>query len=207
MTPSRPGLGRTEIVDAAIGLLDRDGPEAFSMRRLGAELGVDPMTVYHYLPSKDALFDAIVDEVWARTEPAPPDPGTPWREIAAGAFHALRAQLLAHPGVTPILGSRPAVTPHMLDLTDRTLGWLDAAGLPPASAMQLLDCLMGYTIGKVMAEVRAADDGDGAGAAFQALSPERHPRLVGALSGGYGWQPDEEFSRGLDAMLRGWPDG
>lgn len=206
MSASRPTLSTPVIVDAAIALLDRDGLEAFSMRRLGAELGVDPMSIYHYLPNKDALFDAIVDEIWVRAEPAEPASDQTWWEVAAQPFHALRRQLLAHPGVTPILGSRPIVTPHMLDMTDRTLGWLDAAGLPPAPAMQLLDCLMGYTVGKVLAEVRGGDERAGEPGALAALTPQSHPWLAGALHGGYGWQPEEEFARGLDALLRGWPD-
>lgn len=205
MTPARPVLDRGQIVDAAVALLDREGLDAFSMRKLGAELGVDPMSVYYHVPNKGALFDAIVDWVWIRTDPLPPRPGASWREIAASVFVALRTQLVAHPRLVPILGTRPVVTPHMLALTNRALGWLDAAGLPPASAMELLDCLMGYTVGKVLAEVREPGEGDtDPGAVFAQLSVEEHPWLIGAMMGGYGWQPEEEFTRGLTALLDGW---
>ena len=207
MSAGRPALDRVQIVDAAVALIDRDGLDAFSMRKLGAELGVDPMSVYYHVPNKAALFDALVDWVWTRVDPQPPAPDASWRAIAAGIFVALRAELLAHPRLVPILGSRPVASPHMLDLTDRTLGWMDAAGLPPASGMQLLDCLMAFTVGKVLAEVRGGgDDSDDPGAVFSTLSPQTHPWLMGALMGGYGWQPDEEFTRGLDALLAGWPD-
>lgn len=208
MTPAPQILSRSQIVAAAIGLIDREGLDAFSMRRLGADLGVDPMAVYHHVPNKAALFDAIVDEVWARTSPEPPGPGEGWREIAASSFVALRRVLLAHPRLVAIMGSRPIVTPHMLALTERSLGWLADAGLAPASAMQLLDCLMAFTIGKVQGEVRDPVGGVGVPAeeVWGALGPDTHPRIVDALSRGYDWQPEEEFTRGLRALLAGWEE-
>lgn len=206
MTPAPQILSRSQIVAAAIGLIDREGLDAFSMRRLGADLGVDPMAVYHHVPNKAALFDAIVDEVWARTSPEPPGPGEGWREIAASSFVALRRVLLAHPRLVAIMGSRPIVTPHMLALTERSLGWLADAGLAPASAMQLLDCLMAFTIGKVQGEVRDPVGGVGVPPeqVWGALGPDTHPRLAEALASGYDWQPEEQFIRGLQALLAGW---
>lgn len=203
MNPPRPGLGREPIVAAAIALIERDGLDAFSMRRLGAELGVDPMSVYHHVPNKAALFDAIVDWVWDLTTPEAPEAAEAWPAIATRIFGALREQLLAHPHLAPILGTRPVTTPHMLALTDRALGWLDAAGLPPASAMPLLDCLTAYTIGKVLAEVRGAD-AEGPALALASVTPDSHPHLVGALASGYGWEPDAQFERGMDALIAGW---
>ena len=64
MTPAPSVLSVPRIVNQAIGLLDREGVERFSMRRLGHELGVDPMAIYHHLPNKAALFDAVVDALW-----------------------------------------------------------------------------------------------------------------------------------------------
>ena len=54
----RAGLSRAQVLDAALDLVDRDGVAALSMRRLGAELGVEAMTLYHYLPNKDACLTA-----------------------------------------------------------------------------------------------------------------------------------------------------
>lgn len=206
MSAGRPSLRRERIVEAALALVDREGPEAFSMRRLGAELGVDPMAVYYHLPNKAALFDALVDEVWARTVVSEPPPGASWQAIVAEVIAAFRHQLLAHPRVIPILATRPVVTPRMVELVERALGWLADAGLPPASAMELLDCLVGYTIGKTQGELREPVGGTDVDpdAVYAALGPDAHPRLAAALADGYGWQPEEEFRRGLDALIRGW---
>ena len=62
-----PKLSVPAIVAAAIELLDREGPDALTMRRLGAELGVEAMSLYRHVPSRDALLDALADaqEVFA----------------------------------------------------------------------------------------------------------------------------------------------
>ena len=57
----RVGLSRQQILDAALGLVDRDGLKGLTMRSLGQELGVEAMTLYHYVPNKDALLDGLVD--------------------------------------------------------------------------------------------------------------------------------------------------
>ena len=207
MTPAPSQLTRKQIVRAAIELLDRDGADIFSMRRLGAALGVDPMAVYYHLPNKAALFDAVVDAIWEETDAKQaPEPGASWQEIAAMVVRALRRQLLHHPRLVSIVATRPVVTPAMLELTERALGYLAAAGLPPASAMQLLDCLVAYTVGKLQGEVRepVGGVGDSPESVYAALTPETHPHLARAMGEGYGWDPEVEFELGLQAMTQGW---
>ena len=85
------------------------------------------------------------------------------------------------------------------------LGLVEAAGLPEGDAMQLLDCLSGYTIGKVLAETAESVAASGEVAqALGGLTPESHPHVVGALIAGYGADPDAQFDRGLTALLEGW---
>ncbi len=74
-------LDRNRIVAAAIELLDQAGPESFTMRRLGSQLGVDPMAIYYHLPNKAAVFDAVVDELFAGAAAAVGETNT-WQEIA-----------------------------------------------------------------------------------------------------------------------------
>ena len=90
MSPRPPRTNRQEIVRAAIALIDADGIDSFSMRRLASAMGVDPMTLYHHLPNRAALLDAVVDELWSSIELGEPAPGTEWRESLAGLAHRLR---------------------------------------------------------------------------------------------------------------------
>ena len=206
MSPAKKSLMPDQIVAAAIRLLDRDGADAFTMRRLGAELGVDPMAVYYHLSNKASVFDAVVAAIWARTALETAAHGASWRAIAGDIARALRRELRAHPRLVPILATRPAVTPNLLRLTDQALGRLTEGGLTPVSAMQLLDCLVGYTVGKVQQEVREPIGGVGTPPeeVYGAITQETHPNLAAAMAGGYDWDPDGEFESGLQALIDGW---
>jgi AcrR family transcriptional regulator len=205
--PTRPALSRDYILRTALALIDRDGVEALSMRKLGAEMGVDPMAIYHYLPSKAAVLDGVVEILWSEVQPMTSEPDVPWTEQALTAMRAFRATLRAHPRAVTIAGTHPAVTPGMLQLLDRSLGWLTAAGLAPAEALDLINCLALFTMGQVLAEVGEPVGGEGTppGAVYSSLDPETYPNLVAAFASGYGYRPDEQFEAGITALLAGWP--
>jgi AcrR family transcriptional regulator len=176
------------------------------MRKLGAELGVDPMSIYHYLPNKGALFDGVVELIWTEVNLDEPAPGKPWTEQAAAVMRRFRTALGAHPKAVPIVGTRPAVTPVMLDLLDQALGQLTAAGLSAADAIDLMNCLAAFTIGHVLAELGEPVGGDQIPPAgvYAGLTAETHPHLVAAFTGGYGYDPDGQFEHGLTALVNGW---
>jgi TetR/AcrR family transcriptional regulator, tetracycline repressor protein len=204
--PTRPALSREYILRATLALIDTDGVEAFSMRRLGAHLGVDPMSIYHYLPNKGALFDGVVELIWTEVSLDALGEHQPWPEQAAAVMRRFRAALRAHPKAVPIVGTRPAVTPAMLDLLERALHMLTSAGLPDAAAIDLMNCLAAFTIGHVLAEVGEPVGGDEIAPAsvYTALSADSHPHLVAAFTGGYGYDPDGQFEHGLTALINGW---
>lgn len=206
MTQSHPGrepLTRRGIVLAALDLIDADGVDAFSMRRLGQALCVDAMAVYYHLPNKSAVFDGIVEEIWAGVRLPEVQPGESWQDVLRAAFSAFRARLLQHPRAIRLVGGRPIATAAMLRLVEEMLGRLEAAGLPAEEAMQLIDCLSGYTVGKTLADV-APELGGGGEGPFSGITPETHPNLSGALASGYVMEPEREFSRGLAALIDGW---
>ena len=204
--PTRPTLTRDYILRSALDLIDRDGVETLSMRKLGAEMGVDPMAIYHYLPNKAAVLDGVVEIIWSEVKPLRFDAGTPWTEQAAAAMRTFRATLCAHPRAVPVVGTHPAVTPGMLALLDRSLGWLVEAGLGSTEALDLINCLAIFTMGHVMAEVGEPVGGEGTppAVAYSSLSPDAYPHLAAAFAGGYGWRPDDQFEAGLTALLAGW---
>ena len=210
MTPAPSKVTRDQIVEAAIEVLDEHGSDGFSIRRLGDDLGVAPVAVYHHVATKAVLLDLVVDEVWARVAPLVDETGSDddWRVVAARPVRALRRVLLDHPKIVPVVATRPATTPRMLAMLDHHLGRLAAAGLSPAHAMPLLDCLVAFTVGTVRAEVREPVGGPGVPPeeVWAALTPQSHPNLAAALGGGYDWAPEAQFETGLAALLGGWPD-
>lgn len=203
---SRPPLTREHIVEGALAIIDSDGPQGLTMRRLGQWLGVDPMAVYHHLPNKAAVLDAAVEHLWDGVPLPPAQPGESWREVLAGVFMAFRDRLMQHPRAVVVVGSRPSVSPAMLRLVETILQRLEAAGLGGVEAMQLVDCLSGYTIGKVLAETSdlAGGHAEHVGAALASLTPQTHPALITALAGGYDFAPEQQFTRGLRALIDGW---
>jgi AcrR family transcriptional regulator len=127
-------LTRENIVSTALKLVDREGLKALSMRRLGAELGVDPMAVYYHVPNKQALLDSIVEAVMAGIDLSVDNPAAPLEERVLRAAHAYRDAMLAHVNALPILLSHGPSTEAALRPVELLIGILRDAGLPPAEA-------------------------------------------------------------------------
>ena len=203
--PMRPALSRKFILQTALRIVDSEGPTKLTMRRLGAELGVDPIAVYHYLPNKTALFDGITEAIWTSLDLDGIDPAGTWQQQLAATMHALRGTLRAHPRAIAILGTRPVASPELFTLLDRMLGILIDAGMPAnGDTADLLNTLVTYTIGHVLAEVGEPIGGQTVPPTYQTLTPQTHPNLAAVLNNGWPSDPDSQYERGLNALLNGW---
>jgi TetR/AcrR family tetracycline transcriptional repressor len=204
--PVRPALTRAYIVSSALALIDRDGLDGFSMRKLGTELGVDPMAVYHHVPSKSALFDGVVDAVYSGVDLAGVPRTGDWREQTAEFMHRMRAAIRRHPNALPILATRPEFGPAMLDIGELALGILHDAGFTTQQAFDILNCLATFTIGHALAEVGVPVGGETAAPdeMLAAIDPRAYPRLHRALTDGYDYRPDDQYEMGLRALLDGF---
>ena len=206
MTTEHIRLTRERIIAAALEIIDAEGVDGLSMRRLGKQLGVDPMAMYYHVPNKAALFDGIVEQVWTTVQLPEHQPGERWHEVLQAVFAEFRRVLLQHPRAVVLVGSRPTTSPAMLTLVDSVLGRLTEAGLPAVDAMQLIDCLSGFTVGKVLGEVGESVGGptDTVQRAMASITPQTHPHLLGAMAAGFAFAPAEEFERGVRALTLGW---
>ena len=104
-TAERVPLTRGRIIAAAVDFVDEHGLEALSMRKLGAALGVEAMSLYNHVDNKDDVLDGILDAVLRQVRV--PDQRLPWRERLADLLRGFRIMGLTHPGVLPMFGSRP----------------------------------------------------------------------------------------------------
>ncbi|MQY28396.1 TetR/AcrR family transcriptional regulator C-terminal domain-containing protein [Nocardia aurantia] len=202
----RAGLSRAQVLDGALDFIDREGVAALSMRRLGAELGVEAMTLYHYLPNKDALLDGLVERVMARAVPDGIASG-PW-EIALAQFAAaLRATLLRHPGVVPLVATRPAVTPETLRVVEQGLKLLCDAGFALGRALDTLNTLTLFVIGHVASEVSTTPLNEAGATGSQThiaeLDDTEFPLLSAAARTSAGTDDTTRFEFGIAALLRG----
>lgn len=210
--PARRPLTRDLILRSALAIIDGEGLDALTMRKLGAALGVDPMAVYRHVPDKAALLDGIGEMIWLEAldfDQLSVARGG-WRELLAAAMTRFREVLLRHPRAAVVVATHPLVTPRQLEAAERSLELLEAAGLPlDHDALFVVNCAALFTIGQVLAE--AAEPAGGAGGEFDESleSVARLPRMGRLLAGltdeaSRSALSDLQFQRGLTALLAGW---
>ena len=106
--PGSPmGLTRPVVMAAALALVDREGLEALSLRRLGAELGVEAMTVHYHAGGKEGLLDGVVEAVLAEVVVPPLVAGELWTDRLHAFACACRTALLGHPHALSLVAVRP----------------------------------------------------------------------------------------------------
>ena len=199
-THPRVPLSRTRIAQAALAVVDRDGLEALSMRRLGAELGVEGMAVYRHFPNKAAVLGGVVDALLAELV-IPPPSDVPWQAVFREVARAYRALLLRHPHAIPLLAALPLTDPAAARAAGAVMAQLRAAGFDAPSALKTLATITSYVIGVAQWEVGTAplrsEHRD------VALPPDADPYLVELLPQLAADDCDETFELGLDVIVRG----
>jgi AcrR family transcriptional regulator len=139
-------LTAERIVDAAIALLDAEGLDAFTMRRLADRLGTAAGSLYRHYESRDAVLVAVMDHVIGETLTTDA-PGQTWAERAANLSRAQRRLLLRRPYLAAIWQTTEQLGPNALRGRERALQITTQSGLPTALAARAYLTLLHYTIG------------------------------------------------------------
>ena len=151
-------ITRDVVLAAALEIIDADGADALSMRRLAQALGRDPMALYRYAPSKAALLDGVTEVVLAQLNVNPADPD--WAGQLRAVGRDFRRLALAHPHVVPLLVTRPLATPlglrprGTLRPLEDILTLLTRAGFSGADALHVYRALFGFLYGHVLNELQ-----------------------------------------------------
>ncbi|HEX8919129.1 MAG TPA: TetR/AcrR family transcriptional regulator C-terminal domain-containing protein [Chloroflexota bacterium] len=199
-------LTRQRVLEAALLLIDREGLQGFSMRKLGAMLGVEAMSLYNHVESKRALFDGVI-ELLIVSQPYPEQlQGTPREELWAVA-HAFRDVLRAHPKVLPLVATSPLRTKASLANLDRLLATIHRAHITGVEAIYALQCLVGFIVGHTMIEsgtppVADLEPGPNGPTVWQQFPADHYPTLHALLPEIAQWNPDREFDFGLQALFQ-----
>ncbi len=143
--PRKPLLSRERIVDSALALVDAEGLQAVSTRRLAAELGVSGPSLYNHFRTKDEILDAVADRICAEVDVSMFEDGTEWRAALLAWGRSYRAALAAHPHIVPYLAQGPGRRPSQLRMADAVFGGMTAAGWPKAQATRI-GALMRYFV-------------------------------------------------------------
>jgi len=150
----RGGLSRERILAAALQLVDADGLDALTMRRLADQLKVDPMSLYNYVDSKDALLDGLAEALWGEVQL--PDHTKGWKTILRAFASSLRALADVHPLAYGLLLGRGILPGPGLEAIDHALTALERAGLKRAKAAEMIRTLTAYAAGYAMLELSCA---------------------------------------------------
>jgi AcrR family transcriptional regulator len=146
------------VLTAALALVDAEGLEALTMRRLGKELGRDPMGLYRHAENRAALLDGITELVLDQL--TIPTDAADWQDQLRRTAHDVRDLALAHPHVVPLLVTRPLSTPlglrplGTLRPLESILALLIKAGFAPADALHVYRAYYGYLYGHILNELQ-----------------------------------------------------
>jgi AcrR family transcriptional regulator len=205
----RRPLSRERIIEAAVRVMDRDGLEAVTMRRLGRELGVEAMSLYNHVQDKDAVLRGILARVLGDFE-LPSGQGLDWIERIREMSRTFRALLLRHPGVIPLLSEKsgPITDPRALAPIETALRTLREAGLSEEETIHAYRAVVGFVVGSVALEIAGfLNPGDEVLAHLEeirdAIPVERFPHVIELLPAMHACDPHVEFERGLDLLLTG----
>ncbi|MFI7612594.1 TetR/AcrR family transcriptional regulator [Nonomuraea terrae] len=194
----RQTLTLERIVAEAVALLDEEGVDRLTMRRLAERLGTGSTTLYWHVTTKDDVLDLALDAVFGEVrlpDPAPDRQG--WRRPARELMRGWRAALLRHPWSATLL-DRPLMGPNALSRTEFLYQTLAGAGFTPPKAAAY--SLANYVMGSVIMQVAWERGGEGDAGAFLRERAARYPVLA---EHGLGHTWDATFDEGLGYLLDG----
>jgi TetR/AcrR family tetracycline transcriptional repressor len=203
--PRREPITREAIVETALRLLDRDGLDALSMRRIADELDTGPASLYRHVGSKDGLLDLLFDRVIGEQEVPDPDPER-WREQIKEVARMMRATIARHPAIARVSLGRIPTGPNALQYIERLLAILRSGGLSDKLAVDGSQLLMLVVNGFGLEENVDASQGAGIEMVrdyFGSLPPERFPNLVAVA----GQLTDVDMDARFELLLGFFVDG
>jgi AcrR family transcriptional regulator len=197
----RATLTRARLVATALGIADAEGLDAVSIRRVAAQLGARPMSLYTHIASKDDLVALMLDEVSAELL-VPGELPADWREaLRAIARQALDAYL-AHPWMLSAFGRRPPVGPNHLRRAEQSATAVAGLGIDPADAWTALRIVHEWTMGHALHVVTLREDQQLERQLANA-DPEAFPQMAKVFPALRGRPHDTSFDAALDVLLDG----
>ena len=205
-------ITRDVVLAAALELIDRDGADSLSMRRLAAALGRDPMILYRHAANKAAVLDGVAETVLAQLTVNPDDPD--WAGQLRAVARGYRQLALAHPRAVPLLVTRPLATPlalrphGTLHPLEDILALLTRAGFSGPDALHIYRALFGFLHGHVLNElqeltVNPDETDDLLRLGLHRLPITEFPLLRSLAPALAAYDGAAELERGLDILLTG----
>jgi AcrR family transcriptional regulator len=203
--PNR-GVSERRIAEAALELVDAEGVDGLSMRKLAQRVGVAPMSLYTYLPDREAVLEAAAQLLLSEIEV--PDPELDWRETVRVIMRSVRAVGLRHPKAAPLMNRFPPRTPDALAFVEAAFRSFRRAGIDDESTARCYRALAVYSMGTLDVELGGYFGAHPAARTEGSLDVptlERHLPNVAAIGPALADQDDAaEFEYGLELLLAGF---
>jgi AcrR family transcriptional regulator len=208
----RARLTREAVLAAALKLVDAEGLDALTMRRLGQELGRDPMSLYRYAANRADLLDGITELVLTELTIHPHDQD--WQAQLRRIAHDLRLLALRHPNVVPLLVTRPLSTPlglrplGTLRPLEQILTLLADAGFGPEDSLHIYRAYYGFLYGHILNELQEftvdAEENEALlRLGLHRLPAKEFPRLRALAPDLANYDGAAELDQGLNILLSG----
>lgn len=208
--PERLPLNRARIFDTAIDLADREGADALSMRRLGAELDVQAMSLYNHVANKADLLDGVAGRLLARMKIPATDEAT-WEEGVREVCRSYRRLAHGHPALFPLVIARPLTSPEVLPPLEVALTFLRKAGLDAEGALDVFQTcasfVSGFALGEIGERVGTESTGEfherSAWPSVELLDGRNHYPVTAEVLRLAAPDRDRAFEVGLDLLIGG----
>lgn len=211
-------LGLDAIVDVALRIVDREGVEAVSMRRVAAEFDTGPASLYAYVANKDELLRLVLGRVIDAVEL--PEDSDDWQQVVRAWAHNARAELVRHNDLARLTFAHVPTGQKMLDAVELVLGAMIRGGVPAQVAAWALDITSlyvaadayeGWLLGQRFADDSGRDPEELGREHFEQqlqeladVPPERYPYVTGNLAALTAGGSEERFQFGIDMLIAGF---
>ena len=209
-------LSRERIITAAVELIEREGVEAVSMRRIASLLGSGVMSLYNHVPSKAAVLDGVAERVMSEID-FTTDPDASWEDQVRAQARAFRQIARVYPRSTMVVVSRPVNSAAALRPMEHALATLRTAGFAPEDAVRVVRAFVAYVGGSLLREVGVApglepqrplsqDQAVRSADRPTNLNPDEFPQVMSMSAELLRRDHDADFEFGLDLLVRAVSD-
>jgi AcrR family transcriptional regulator len=193
-TRAPSGLTREILRREALKLIDAEGLEAFSTRKLGAAVGCEAMAIYWYYPSKDALLDAVVDELMSRVGRVASEPSD-WVAALRDVARAYRGLARKHPNAFPLVATRRFATEGTYGFLERLFELAHRQGIDDRTTARFFRTVSAYCSGIALNELAARGEDE------EKAARARFERVTAVSKWLAPEHADDLFEFGLDVLL------
>ena len=205
-TTERQPLTRERIIQAAVDLTDDRGLDALSMRKLGAALGVEAMSLYNHVGGKEDILDSMVEYLFNSIGPIDTTAG--WQPTVRGAALAAKRAFASHPWSITLITTRQTLSEGSFAVMDAMIGMLLAEGYSTKTAHHAWHAIASHVMGYAFQEINSlfGQTGDPEQEDIEGLIAKyskQFPSLAAIGEHLMCCSYDEEFEFGLDLILNG----